>query len=271
MQVGYLTHVASLGGPAHAFRQTIELAVLAEELGFDSFWLAQHHGGAFDGQLPAPLVLLAAIAERTSTIKLGTGVVAAPLEDPVRLAEDAATLDVLADGRVQLGIGAGADPVASKAFGRDHDRRHRDCLAVVDELCTLLDGDRLVPTALGLRDRLWWATGSPTAVDHAAGRGIGVITGRPTDAAGSTVTADLDRYWSRVVTEPRVAVSRLVQRGEPAARVISALRADPALPWATELILQTQPILAGFAEQSAVLRMLAAELVPGLRRTLVRG
>ena len=80
MQLGYLTHVAGTDA-RRAYRQAIELAVAAEDLGYDTFWLAQHHGGIFGGQLPSPLVLLAAIAERTSTIRLGTAVVAASLED----------------------------------------------------------------------------------------------------------------------------------------------------------------------------------------------
>ena len=90
MQLGYLTHVAGHGSPAAIYRDTVALAVAAEELGLDAFWVAQHHHGSLEGLLPSPLVLLAAIAERTSVIRLGTAVIAAPLEDPLRLAEDAA-------------------------------------------------------------------------------------------------------------------------------------------------------------------------------------
>ncbi len=101
--VGYFTHVAGRGGPAQVYRETVELAVAAEEQGFASFWVAQHHAGALEGLLPSPLVLLAAVAERTATIRLGTAVVAASLEDPRRLAEDAAVLDQLSGGRLELG------------------------------------------------------------------------------------------------------------------------------------------------------------------------
>src|SRR5687768_11963022 len=114
--MGFLTHVAGLGGAAQVYRETVELAVAAEELGFSSFWLAQHHGSPGDGLLPSPLVLLAAVAERTSTIRLGTGVLAAGLEDPRRLAEDAAVLDALCGGRLELGVGSGSDAAAAATF-----------------------------------------------------------------------------------------------------------------------------------------------------------
>nr|WP_211177009.1 LLM class flavin-dependent oxidoreductase [Pseudonocardia acidicola] len=262
--MGYLTHVAGHDRPAEVYRETVELAVAAEALGFASFWVAQHHGGAFGGLLPSPLVLLAAVAERTTTIRLGTAVIAAPLENPRRLAEDAAVLEVLSGGRLNLGIGAGADTRASAAFGRDHAARHGDCIDVVDTLCALLEGEELVPGATGLRRRLWWATGSSAGVDAAAARGIGVISGRPPDAPNSTVVDDLTRYWTCVVDDPRVAVSRLVHPGQRADQLAAAWSADPAMPWASELITQTQPVWAGLTTQLHVMRMLAGELAPAL-------
>ncbi|MDT7685118.1 MAG: hypothetical protein QOG57_5428, partial [Pseudonocardiales bacterium] len=66
MDLGYLTHVADWGAPAEVYRDTIEMAVAAEALGFSSFWVAQHHTRALRGVLPSPLVLLAAVAQRTS-------------------------------------------------------------------------------------------------------------------------------------------------------------------------------------------------------------
>jgi len=257
--VGYLSHVAGAAGPAQAYRETIELAVAAEELGFGSFWVAQHHGGALEGLLPSPLVLLAAVAERTSTIRLGTAVVAAALEDPRRLAEDAAVVDALSGGRLELGVGAGADAAASAAFGRDHDRRHADCAAVVDELCRLLGGDGLVPAAAGLRSRLWWATGSTAGVDAAAARGTGVLSGRPAHLPG--VVDDLRRYRSRT-DAPRVAASRIIGDGAPLGPLLAQWRGDPALPLADELVVQTTPAAAGFGAHLATLRAVAAALRP---------
>jgi hypothetical protein len=77
MELGYLTHVGGLGSPRDAYRDTVELAVAAESAGFTSFWVAQHHASEAQGYLPSPFVLLAAVAQATSRIRLGTGVVAA--------------------------------------------------------------------------------------------------------------------------------------------------------------------------------------------------
>lgn len=251
--LGYFTHVTGPSDPARAFRETITLAVAAEEHGFSSFWVAQHHAGALGGLLPSPMVLLAAVAERTSTIHLGTAVIAAALEDPVRLAEDAAVLDALSGGRLELGVGAGADPAASARFGRDHGRRHGDCRAAVDELIRLLASADVVPAAPALRDRLWWATGSAEGVDHAASSGTGVLSGRP----GGDVAADLRRYWSRARGNPRVAACRLVPAGEPACGLAERWQADPVREWATELVVQTQPAECGLDAHLATLRTLA--------------
>ena len=87
---------------ADIFRETLEETAYAEELGFDSVWLAEHHFSRY-GILGNPLVLGAAIAERTKRIRIGTAVVIAPFYDPIRLAEDAALVDALSGGqRVDL-------------------------------------------------------------------------------------------------------------------------------------------------------------------------
>jgi alkanesulfonate monooxygenase SsuD/methylene tetrahydromethanopterin reductase-like flavin-dependent oxidoreductase (luciferase family) len=106
------------------YREPLELAEYAEQLGFDSVWCGEHHF-VDDGYLPAPLVLCAAIAARTTRITVGAGVAVAPLYDPLRLAEDAAVVSLLSDGRFVLGLAAGWHDGEFAAFGRRFKGRHR--------------------------------------------------------------------------------------------------------------------------------------------------
>ena len=114
-KLGFLTHVHGDDPPPRLYQGIVELFVAAEELGFDSGWVAQHHFQPRFGRLPSPFVLLGAAAARTRTIRLGTGVVVLGLEDPIRLAEDAAVLDALSGGRLDLGVGTGG--ANTMAFG----------------------------------------------------------------------------------------------------------------------------------------------------------
>src|SRR5579875_2586290 len=109
-----------------ALTQTIELAVAAEELGGDGAFVRVHH---FAPQLASPFPLLAAIGARTSRIEIGTGVIDMRYENPLYMAEDAAAADLIAGGRLQLGLSRGSPEPAlqgSRAFGHVPPSGHTD-------------------------------------------------------------------------------------------------------------------------------------------------
>jgi len=99
------------------YRGSLDQMVWAEELGFNSVWLTEHHFCA-DGYAPSPLVVAAAIGERTKKMRIGTNLMLLPLADPLRLAEDAATLSILTEGRFDLGVGLGYRELEFNYFGR---------------------------------------------------------------------------------------------------------------------------------------------------------
>jgi alkanesulfonate monooxygenase SsuD/methylene tetrahydromethanopterin reductase-like flavin-dependent oxidoreductase (luciferase family) len=99
------------------YRDTIEQAVYAEALGFESVWPVEQHFNTELSILSAPLLMLAAVAERTRTLRLGIAIVLLPLSHPVRVAEEIATLDVISNGRVEFGIGRGSIPTHFTGFG----------------------------------------------------------------------------------------------------------------------------------------------------------
>ena len=126
-RLGFFTQVPSPAErPAReTYQELTDSIIAAEELGYESVWIGQHHFSPEDGSVPSPLVVLAAAAARTTTIHLATAVIALPFEHPIRLAEDLAVLDEISGGRVQVGLGgARGDLQAFNTFGVDFSARH---------------------------------------------------------------------------------------------------------------------------------------------------
>ena len=189
VRLGFLTHVEGQADLATLYRRLITQFVAAEELGFDSGWIAQHHfedGRSGAGAGASPFVLLAAVAERTSRIRLGTAVMTIPLENPLRLAEDAATVDLISGGRVELGIGSGFDEMTFSAFGVPIAERREATSRGADLLYRALNGEPLLadgravlqPQSPGLAGRVWQGIFSEFGARHVAATGAHLLLNR---------------------------------------------------------------------------------------------
>ena len=154
-RLGFLSHLRGRADADHAYREHLEIFDAADQLGFDAVWVAQHHFKDRGGLLPSPFPFLAAVAERTRRLRLGTSIIVLPFEHPLRVAEDAAVVDTLSNGRLELGVGSGSDADEFEAFGVDIDSRHQRTTAGLIALKKAFAGE-----ALG-EGRSAFAAGSP--------------------------------------------------------------------------------------------------------------
>jgi alkanesulfonate monooxygenase SsuD/methylene tetrahydromethanopterin reductase-like flavin-dependent oxidoreductase (luciferase family) len=195
-RIGFLSfgHWHPAGGltnsAADSLRQTVELAVAAEEIGIDGAFVRVHH---FARQLGSPFPLLAAIGVRTSRIEIGTGVIDMRYENPLYMAEDAGAADLLAGGRLQLGISRGSPEHAwhgAEAFGYSLDTedvhaktaRFRAAIAgagVVHADAGGRPADAMLPIqpqSPGLSDRIWWGSGTRASAVWTAEQGMNLMS-----------------------------------------------------------------------------------------------
>ena len=221
--------------------QSIDLAVAAEELGADGAYFRVHH---FARQLASPFPLLAAVGARTSKIEIGTGVIDMRYENPLYMVEDAGSADLIAGGRLQLGISRGSPEQVIEGwryFGyqpeegqsdADMGRRHAEVFLDV------LKGEgfakpnprpmfpnppgllRLEPHSEGLRDRIWWGAGSNATAVWAAKLGMNLQsstlkddeTGEPFHIQQAKQIRAYREAWKEAghTRTPRVSVSRSI-------------------------------------------------------------
>lgn len=226
---------------ADALLQSIDLAVAAEELGADGAYFRVHH---FARQLASPFPLLAAIGARTSRIEIGTAVIDMRYENPLYMAETAGAADLIAGGRLQLGISRGSPEQALDGWrhfghiptpgqsGTEMARHHTAALL------SALRGDgiakpnpqamnpnppgllRLEPQSPGLRERIWWGASSVATAQWAARLGMNLQSstlkddedGRPFDVQQAAQIRAYRDAWRAAGhgRTPRVSVSRSI-------------------------------------------------------------
>lgn len=171
--------------------EAIHEAEVAEAAGFSGFFVGEHHQDK-DGFLPSPFVVLAAIAARTHQIRVGTAVLLLPLHHPIRVAEDAAVLDIVSGGRAVLGVGLGYQEADFRAIGIDrHERvpRFEESIAILRQAWTGrpishkgrafdIDGVRVTPRPLQRPGIPVWVGGwVPAAVERAGRLGDALVLG----------------------------------------------------------------------------------------------
>ena len=225
-----------------ALLQSLELAVAAEEVGADGAYFRVHH---FARQLGSPFPLLAAVGARTSRIEIGTAVIDMRYENPLYMAEDAGAADLLAGGRLQLGISRGSpeqviDGWRYFGYRPAEDQTDADMARTHTQvLLDVLTGEgfaepsphpmfanppgllRVEPHSPGLRDRIWWGAGSDKTAAWAATLGVNLMSSTlvEDDASGDPFHVVQARHidafreaWKSAGhdREPRVSVSRSI-------------------------------------------------------------
>ncbi|MFB9951915.1 putative FMN-dependent luciferase-like monooxygenase [Rhizobium puerariae] len=204
-RLGFFTRLLDDAGAGERYRLAEEQIIHAEANGFDSAWIAQHHFHADEGGLPSPAVLLAHVAARTSTIRLGTGVITLPMENPLRVAEDTAVTDLLSGGRLEVGFGTGGTRESFEAFGISADKRgevYGRYLGVVRKAWAGEDlgvGNRLYPSAPHLLDRIWLATFSAFGARLAGETGDGLMLSRTQPRPADDPNATLDGIQNPII------------------------------------------------------------------------
>jgi len=195
LELGFLSFVPNpygAGGEARALRDGIRLFQHAESLGFDIGWIRVRHFEQFPS---SPLPLLSAIGQHTSRIRLGTGVIPLRYEDPIRLAEDASTVDLLTGGRLELGVSSGIGQLArilDPVFGETERSFSDESQHRLGRLRAALAGDTVAhsgtgfmsipadvdltvtPSSPGLGDRLWYGPGTLASAIRTGEQGLDV-------------------------------------------------------------------------------------------------
>lgn len=222
-RIGFFTRLLEDGAAAQRYDWALEQIQQAECAGFATAWVAQHHFATQEGGLPTPWPLLGAASQRTNHIRLGTAVVTIPHENPVRTAEDAAVLDIISDGRLELGVAPGASPQNLDAMGYSNTNARELFNEKLPVLRAALAGEPLgeaglvmQPLSPGLNDRIWQATFSGNGATRAAQAGDGLMLSRiqPGSEVGERVGDQqmelIDTYQRHLAedVEPRILASR---------------------------------------------------------------
>lgn len=242
-RLGFLTiGLFDRDAPAAGHESTLDVIELGERLGFDSAWLRHRH---LQFGISSPVAMMAAASQRTSRIELGTAVTPLGWENPLRLAEDLATVDLLSGGRLNPGVSVGEpmhyDTVRDELYPHSADaedftytRVERFARMVAGEPIREFSGkqgvveefsDRVEPHAAGLRDRLWYGAGSRRSAAWAGSHGFHLLTssvvravdGEDTAASGDNAATGRDPSFADIQAAQIRAFRAAAKAAEPSA------------------------------------------------------
>ena len=160
---------------AEHYRRALELCEEADRLGAGSVWLSEHHLFE-DGYLPQPLTFAAAVAARTSRVRIGTAVLLAALRQPVQIVEETTVVDLLSDGRIELGMGAGYRVPEYAAFGLDLGDRYALVEDRIREVTRLFRERTVTPPPVQDPVPLWGGFQGPRGARLAGRLGMNLLT-----------------------------------------------------------------------------------------------
>jgi alkanesulfonate monooxygenase SsuD/methylene tetrahydromethanopterin reductase-like flavin-dependent oxidoreductase (luciferase family) len=235
-RLGFLTiGLFDAGDPGPGHRTTLEIIELGERLGFDSAWVRHRH---LQYGISSPVAVLAAASQRTTRIELGTAVIPLGWENPLRLAEDLATVDVLSGGRLNPGVSVGPPrhfdevraalyPDTADVEDFSYERVARLLALVGGERASTFHGtegieqfsDRVQPHAPGLRGRMWYGGASLASARWAGEHGMNFLT-------SSVIRAEESEDFA-AVQQSQIGVFRAAHPDGDAARVSQGLVVIP--------------------------------------------
>jgi alkanesulfonate monooxygenase SsuD/methylene tetrahydromethanopterin reductase-like flavin-dependent oxidoreductase (luciferase family) len=204
MRFGVFDHMdRSVGDLARQYEDRLVLAEAYDRAGFHAYHLAEHHGTPL-GLAPSPGVFLAAVAQRTSRLRLGPLVYTLALYNPVRLVEEVCMLDALSGGRLELGVGRGISPIELRMLGVDPDEAQSMYAERLEILLRGLTSERLdfdgehhvlrdVPMELRPVQRphppLWYGLGRAESAPRVARQGLNAVCNGPAEAVRAITDA----------------------------------------------------------------------------------
>lgn len=301
-RIGFFTRLLDDTTAQQRYRLATEQIQHAERNGFDSAWIAQHHFHEHEGGLPSPLLFLAHVAAHTRTIRLGTAIITLAMENALRVAEDAAVLDLLSHGRLEVGLGSGGTPTSFLPFGLTIEQRASVFADHLHQLLSAWRGDTLAhpdnhlyPAAPTLAQRVWIATFSVDGAARAGQAGHGLMLSRTQPRPADQPNLALDQMQNPMIdaylaalpagVAPRILASRTVfvadstdyarRLAEPnviadahygdAESVLASLLADSTLQRATDISFQVHSIDPPHADILRSIELIAEYIAPALR------